>query len=77
MGLPGVRSDDISGRFIRHMFILSVDSFEDKTINKIFSSILDWHFAKGFDANVARLSKVSTKVSYNDIASNSKIDHRY
>jgi dynein heavy chain len=43
------------------MFILSLDSFEDRTIERIFSSILDWHFVKGFDASVARLSKVSTE----------------
>jgi hypothetical protein len=53
-------SNEISGRFTRHMFTVCIDSFEDKTLDKIFSSIMDWHFAKGFDANVARLSKVST-----------------
>jgi hypothetical protein len=26
---------------------------------------MEWHFAKGFDANIARLSKVSTKLSDN------------
>jgi hypothetical protein len=26
---------------------------------------MEWHFAKGFDANIARLSKVSIKLSDN------------
>jgi dynein heavy chain len=61
MGTPGGGSNEVSGRFTRHMFILSIDSFEDKTLDRIFCSILDWHLAKGFDAVVARLSKVSIK----------------
>jgi dynein heavy chain len=60
MGPPGGGSNEISGRFTRHMFTVCIDSFEDKTLDKIFSPIMDWHFAKGFDANIARLSKVST-----------------
>lgn len=59
MGPPGGGSDEVARRFTRHMFILSIDSFEDKTLDRIFCSILDWHLAKGFDANVAKLSKVS------------------
>ncbi|PSN48405.1 hypothetical protein C0J52_12085 [Blattella germanica] len=55
---PGGGSNEVTGRFLRHMFIISIDSFEDKTLDKIFSSLLDWHFAKGFDPNVSRLSKV-------------------
>jgi dynein heavy chain len=60
MGPPGGGSNEITGRFTRHMFIVSIDSFEDKTLHNIFSSIMDWHFLKGFDVNVAKLSKVST-----------------
>lgn len=65
MGPPGGGSNEISGRFTWHMFILSADSFEDATLDTIFGSIMEWHFAKGFDANIARLSKVSTKLSDN------------
>jgi hypothetical protein len=61
MGTHGGGSNEISGRFTRHMFIVCIDSFEDKTLEKIFCSIMDWHFAKGFDANIARLSKVCTE----------------
>ena len=69
MGPPGGGSNEISGRLTWHMFILSVDSFEDTTLDTIFGSILEGHFAKGFDANIARLSKVSTKFSDNLICS--------
>lgn len=48
----------ITPRFLRHMQIVCMDSFDDATLTKIFCSILDWHFAKGFDANVTRLTKV-------------------
>lgn len=58
---PGGCSNEISGRFTQHMFTVCIDSLEDKTLDKIFCSIMDWHFAKGFDANVARMSKVSTE----------------
>jgi dynein heavy chain len=77
MGLPGGGSDEVSGRFTRHMFILSVDSFEDKTIDRIFSSILDWHLAKGFDANVTQLTKVSTEKSYDDLVYKNIIYYSY
>ena len=63
MGPPGAGSNEISGRLTRHMFILSVDTFEDRTLDNIFGSIMDWHFSKGFNADIARLSKVSTQLS--------------
>ena len=58
MGPPGGGRNDISGRFTRHMNIISIDSFDDNTMTKIFTSIVDWHFAKGFDASFSRLGKV-------------------
>ena len=59
MGPPGGGRNDISGRFTRHLNIISIDSFDDNTMTKIFTSIVDWHFAKGFDASFGRLGKVS------------------
>ena len=58
MGPPGGGRNDISGRFTRHLSIISIDSFDDNTMTKIFTSIVDWHFAKGFDASFGRLGKV-------------------
>lgn len=46
LGLPG--------RFTRHLNVLSIDAFDDETLTKIFSSITDWHFSKGFDASFYR-----------------------
>uniref|UniRef100_A0A8D3EFW0 AAA+ ATPase domain-containing protein n=1 Tax=Scophthalmus maximus TaxID=52904 RepID=A0A8D3EFW0_SCOMX len=49
MGPPGGGKNDISGRLTRHLNVLSIDSFDDETLTKIFCSITDWHFSKGFD----------------------------
>nr|CAD7593860.1 unnamed protein product [Timema genevievae] len=54
---PGGGSNIVTGRFTRHLVIIGIDSFEDNTLNKIFCSIVDWHFAKGFDGNIARMTK--------------------
>lgn len=45
---------EMLGRFIRHLNIISIDSFDDDTLTKIFSSISDWHFGTGFDASFYR-----------------------
>ncbi|XP_050466815.1 dynein axonemal heavy chain 3 isoform X2 [Cataglyphis hispanica] len=55
---PGGGSNIVTPRFIRHMHVIGIDSFEEATMSKIFSSILDWHFAKGFVMEVSRLSKM-------------------
>ncbi|KAM9385712.1 LOW QUALITY PROTEIN: dynein axonemal heavy chain 3 [Pholidichthys leucotaenia] len=56
MGPSGGEKDDITGRFF-HLNIISIDSFDNETLNKIFSSIVDWHFSKDFDASFNRLGK--------------------
>lgn len=56
MGLPG-GSNFIPKRLYRHMFCLAVDSFEESTLLRIFSSIGEWHFSKGYNETVARLAK--------------------
>uniref|UniRef100_A0A8C7GT98 Dynein axonemal heavy chain 3 n=1 Tax=Oncorhynchus kisutch TaxID=8019 RepID=A0A8C7GT98_ONCKI len=52
MGPPGGGRNDITGRFTRHLNIVSIDSFDHETLSKIFTSITDWHFGKGFDIMV-------------------------
>lgn len=42
------------GRFTRHLNVISINSFDDETLKKIFGSITDWHFSKGFDSCFAR-----------------------
>lgn len=51
-------SNFIFPRLYRHLFVVAVDSFEDATIIRIFTTIGDWHFAKGYPEKVALLSRV-------------------
>ncbi|XP_073915702.1 dynein axonemal heavy chain 3 isoform X2 [Castor canadensis] len=67
MGPPGGGRNDITGRFTRHLSIISINAFEDDILTKIFSSIADWHFRKGFDINFLRYGKMlvqATKTIY-------------
>jgi dynein heavy chain, axonemal len=57
MGLPGGGRNEITGRFTRHANVIAMDSFTDDTMIKIFSSIIDWHFSKGFESVFFRLGK--------------------
>ena len=58
MGPPGGGRNNITGRFTRHLNIVSIESFDDTAMTKIFSALADWHFSKGFDAVFGRLGKV-------------------
>nr|XP_060504710.1 dynein axonemal heavy chain 3 isoform X1 [Panthera onca]XP_060504711.1 dynein axonemal heavy chain 3 isoform X1 [Panthera onca] len=58
MGPPGGGRNDITGRFTRHLNIVSINAFEDDILTKIFSSIADWHFGKGFDVMFLRYGKM-------------------
>ncbi|XP_034748215.1 dynein heavy chain 3, axonemal isoform X1 [Etheostoma cragini] len=63
MGPPGGGKNDITGRFTRHLNVISIDSFDVETLTKIFSSITDWHFSKGFDASFYRLGKIMVQAT--------------
>ncbi|XP_032391908.1 dynein heavy chain 3, axonemal isoform X1 [Etheostoma spectabile] len=63
MGPPGGGKNDITGRFTRHLNVISIDSFDVETMTKIFSSITDWHFNKGFDASFYRLGKIMVQAT--------------
>ncbi|XP_069036813.1 dynein axonemal heavy chain 3 isoform X3 [Lepisosteus oculatus] len=63
MGPPGGGRNDITGRFTRHLNIVSIDSFDDETLSKIFTSIADWHFGKGFEASFSRLGKIMVQAT--------------
>ncbi|KAL0892691.1 hypothetical protein ABMA27_014410 [Loxostege sticticalis] len=69
---PGGGSNLISSRLTRHMLLITLDSFEDNTLNKIFCTIMDWHFAKGFTDTLMRQSKAvvsATMEVYKTVAS--------
>ncbi|XP_012271492.1 dynein heavy chain 3, axonemal [Orussus abietinus] len=55
---PGGGSNIVTSRLTRHMHVIGMDSFEDETLTRIFGTILEWHFSKGFDQNVSRLGKM-------------------
>ncbi|XP_055265604.1 dynein axonemal heavy chain 3 [Moschus berezovskii] len=63
MGPPGGGRNDITGRFTRHLNIISINAFEDDILTKIFSSIADWHFGKGFDVIFLRYGKMMVQAT--------------
>uniref|UniRef100_A0A8C5KDB1 Dynein axonemal heavy chain 3 n=1 Tax=Jaculus jaculus TaxID=51337 RepID=A0A8C5KDB1_JACJA len=65
MGPPGGGRNDITGRFTRHLNIISIDAFEDEILTKIFSSIADWHFGRGFDIIFLRYGKMMVQATKN------------
>ena len=58
MGPPGGGRNDITGRLTRHLNVITMDSFSDETMSKIFTSIVDWHFTKGFEGFFSRAGKL-------------------
>jgi len=64
MGAPGGGSNEVTARFVRHFSILTIHAFEDATLKKIFTSIVDWHFAKEFESDVLRWARVSPELLF-------------
>lgn len=58
MGPPGGGRNSITGRFTRHFNIISIESFDDNTLTRIFTTMADAHFNRGYDAVFNRLGKV-------------------
>jgi dynein heavy chain len=58
MGPPGGGRNNITGRITRHLNVITMDTFSDDTMIKIFTSIVDWHFGKGFEAAFNRAGKI-------------------
>jgi dynein heavy chain len=42
MGPPGGGRNNVTSRYTRHFNMLSIVDFDDSTLKRIFSSILDW-----------------------------------
>ncbi|XP_074775748.1 dynein axonemal heavy chain 3 [Athene noctua] len=63
MGPPGGGRNDITGRFTRHLNIVSIRSFDDDILTTIFTAIADWHFSKGFEPVFLRLGKIMVQAT--------------
>ncbi|NXH21208.1 DYH3 protein, partial [Bucco capensis] len=63
MGPPGGGRNNITGRFTRHLNIVSIHSFDDDILTKIFTAIADWHFSKGFESMFLRLGKMMVQAT--------------
>lgn len=55
MGPPGGGRTFITPRILRHLTLVSLTSFEDETLTRIFNTILHWYFnANGFNGEVIK-----------------------
>uniref|UniRef100_A0A6I8P549 Dynein axonemal heavy chain 3 n=1 Tax=Ornithorhynchus anatinus TaxID=9258 RepID=A0A6I8P549_ORNAN len=70
MGPPGGGRNHITGRFTRHLNIISINAFEDEILSKIFSSVVNWHFGKGFDVMFGKMLVQATMTIYKTAVEN-------
>jgi dynein heavy chain len=55
MGQPGGGRSFVAAHILRHLSLTSFTSFEDETLNRIFSTILKWFFGTfNFNADVLK-----------------------
>ncbi|KAG8190244.1 hypothetical protein JTE90_001328 [Oedothorax gibbosus] len=73
MGPPGGGRNDITSRFVRHLNVMSIESFDDETLCHVFKSIVNYQFIKGYESSVQRLGKAvvdATKDIYSGAIAN-------
>ena len=55
MGPPGGGRNFVTPRLLRHFNLLCFAEFDDDTLRRIFSVIINWHFNKGFSSEIKTL----------------------
>ena len=58
MGPPGGGRNHVTHRFLRHFNLVSIDTFDEATMQSIFTPIIEWHFNNGFDVSLKRFARV-------------------
>ncbi|KAJ3127539.1 Dynein heavy chain 7, axonemal [Nowakowskiella sp. JEL0407] len=64
MGPPGGGRNSVTPRFLRHFNQISINAFDHLTMNRIFTSIIDWHFGRlEFSEEIRSLSSMLIKAT--------------
>lgn len=55
---PSPGRSALSPRFLRHLQLVALQTFDEETIHTIYAPLLDFHFNQGFENTLRRFSRV-------------------